>query len=150
MFGFDQNALLRIVGYIFAFMGLVVRLGLWKRWYWRGGSATYAYLPLGVLLILLSYTPIAKQQLGTIYFLYWLGLLLSAVCSMWWVIKPPTFIKPRWARWIDKHPDPIRKTMKDEVERGVDWETLIRTEADVDIWAKDLSKKASRQDEGSS
>ena len=40
--------------------------------------------------------------------------------------------------------------MKDEVERGVDWEKIVRTEADVDEWAQNLSKEASKQENGSS
>jgi hypothetical protein len=141
MFGLDQGALLRLMGIGFAVMGLGARLGAWKKWYWGSRGGAYAYLPLGVLFILFTYDAYFKENFSQYYFLYWGAFLAVGVLILWWAARPPTFIKPRWVRWVEKHPPHVIAAMAAEVEAGEAWTDKVRSEDAVDQWAKGLKAK---------
>ncbi len=140
----DTSALLRILGLGFMLAWAAVRLGYWKGWYWRTRGGAYAYLPLGVLFILYTYQGQARELPGAGHTLYLaLMVLLAGVC-VWWSARPPAFVKPAWIRWIELHPAKVRQAMAQAVEAGEAWEPHVRSQADVDAWAKSLRGRASK------
>jgi hypothetical protein len=141
MFGLDQQFLLRLMGAGFALMGLGARIGVWKKWYWGTRGGAYTYFPLGVLFILYTYDAYFKEALGPYYFLYWVAIIAVAILILWWAARPPTFVKPKWVRWVEKYPKHVIQAMADEVEAGKAWEENITSEEAVDTWAKGLKAK---------
>lgn len=141
MFGFDQQALLRLMGIGFALMGLGARVGAWKKWYWGSRGGAYAYLPLGLMFILYTYDDYFKENFRPYYFLYWAAIIVVAILILWLAARPPDFVKPRWVRWVEKHPKHVISAMAAEVEAGEAWEDNVKSEDAVDQWAKKLKGK---------
>jgi hypothetical protein len=141
----DQVRMLQVIGGIFIALGLATRFGLYKKWYWGGRGGAYAYLPLGLMFILFTFNSWAEESLTqTMYYGYIALFGLFGVFCIWWSLKPPGFIKPRWVRWIEKHPRRVVRMMKSEVEAGEEWEEIIKSEEEVDKWAKSLRGKLPR------
>lgn len=137
----DTSMLLRFLGIGFMLAWGAVRFGFWKGWYWRTRGGAYAYLPLGIIFVLYTYQDQAQAVLGTRYALYLALMILLAGTCVWWSAKPPAFVKPAWIRWIEAHPPKIRQAMVQAVEAGEDWESHVRSQAEVDAWAKALGKR---------
>lgn len=146
MFGFDQQVLLRLLGVGFALMGFGARVGAWKKWYWGSRVGAYAYLPMGILFILFTYDDAFKRNLGPYYFLYWVAIIVIALLILLWMARPPGFIKPKWIRWIEKHPQGVIDAMAAEVEGGKAWEEKVVSEEAVDRWARKLKAKTRKKE----
>lgn len=140
MFDIDTDTLLRFIGVGFALAWLIVRFGYWKGWYWRTRGGVYAYLPLGVVFYLYTYQELAQEKLGPNFFIYYGVMILLTLICVWWSVRPPAIIQPTWIRWIEQHPQRIRKAMANEVQNGVDWEKHVLSKEAVDAWARKLKR----------
>ncbi|MBN1265178.1 MAG: hypothetical protein JXA25_06780 [Anaerolineales bacterium] len=141
----NQVRLLQVVGGIFIALGFAARSGFYKKWYWSGRGGAYAYIPLGLMFILFTFHDWAEQTLSQPMYYGFLGLFgLFGIFCVWWTLKPPRFLQPRWVRWIEKHPRRVVQMMKSEVEAGEEWEEIIKSEEAIDQWAKVLRGKLPR------
>jgi len=141
MFGIDPQFLIQALGFAFIVAGVAARTGTWKNWYWRSRGAVYGYIPLGFLFLLYSFNAQAEERLGAYYVVYQgIGVLLL-VLGVWWSLRPPAFVKPRWVRWIEEYPLKVRKAMQRAVENGDDWESHMTSREAVDAWVKTLRSK---------
>lgn len=130
-----------MLGIGFAGAWLFVRMGYWKRWYWRTRGGVYAYLPLGVVFFLYTYQDQAQASLGSSYFLFVVGIILLALVCVWWSLRPPKIVQPAWVRWVEAHPKRIREGMAREAELNEDWEKHVQSQEAVDAWARSIKIK---------
>jgi uncharacterized membrane protein len=138
MFKFDPTLLIMAFGVIFISLGIAARLGLWKKWYWQSHGSAYGYIPIGCLFIFYSYYDTLKIILGANSWLFPVLFGLLAALGIWWSVRPPSFIKPKWVRWIEKHPSNLVEAMKRAANQSTDWECYITNEEAVDAWARTI------------
>lgn len=138
----DTNLYILLLGVFFIVVGLMVRFGLWKSWFWRSRGGAYAYIPMGIVLILYSYHSEIRELGGNAYILYLVVIGLFMALTLYFSLKPPKWIKPTWVSWIEKHPKHIVKRMKDAVIDGdKEWKNYVKDEDSLDRWAKQFRTK---------
>ncbi len=132
----DTQLLTQAFGLVFIGLGVVARIGAWKKWYWQSRASAYGYIPLGSLFILYSfYTPI-RNFLGTYDWLFPVSFALVLGLGIWLSVRPPSFIKPTWVRWVEKHPAYIIEAMSASAKKSNEWEQHVVSEEAVDAWAR--------------
>jgi hypothetical protein len=125
------------LGIIFIGIGIVVRLGLWKGWYWRSRGGVYGYIPMGIVFILYSYISEIREIGGTIYYGYTAIFLIFIGLTLYFSLRPPNWIKPRWVKWIERYPKHVVDKMRESAsEKDADWKSYVTDEESVDKWAK--------------
>ncbi len=136
----SEEILILVLGLGFSMLWVAARAGLWKRWYWRQRRSVYPYLPIGLLFLIYPYqedlTNLLQVPMIFVRSLPW----LLALIALWWIVLPPSFIKPRWVRWVERHPDKVYQAMAESVGRGEVWQEHILSQEAVDRWAKSLSR----------
>jgi len=135
-----QTAML-IIGAFFLIVGIVVRLGLWKDWYWKGLRTVHGYLPMGILFILLYFNPQISQIIQSKFLNYYLPIIVLLGMSAWFSARTPEYIKPTWITWIENYPPRVVDEMKKDVKAGVDWVDKVKDKSSVDAWARQLKYK---------
>jgi hypothetical protein len=145
IFNFDTQLLLQAFGLIFIVIGLVARMGLWKKWYWRSKGTVYSYIPLGLIFLLYSYNDLASARLGASFWLYQLSYIIPVAVGIWWVVRTPAFIKPDWVRWVEAYPEPVYQAMQQAAQDNPDWESHVTSPEKVQAWAKSLERVKSLQ-----
>jgi hypothetical protein len=143
---FNSQLLTQAFGLVFVGLGVVARLGIWKKWYWQSRGGAYAYIPLGCLFLLYSfYTPI-KNYLGAYDWLFPVLFAFILGIGVWLSVRPPSFVKPVWVRWVEKHPRYIIEAMTVSAKKSNDWERFVISEESVDTWARSFkAPKESRK-----
>ena len=137
----SETAILLLGGF-FIILGIFVRLGLWKNWYWRSRGGAYAYIPMGIVLMLYSYHDDIRQQGGNAYLLYLVVIGLFMVLTLYFSLRTPGWIKPAWVTWIETHPQHIVTKMKSAVVDGdKEWKHYVKDEESIDRWAKQFRSK---------
>lgn len=133
-----------VVGAIFIVLGVSVRLGMWKAWFWKTRGGVYGYVPLGLLFILYAYNEPLLDMLGSSAYLFYVafGLLFAAVLYL--SLRPPAWVKPGWVKWIESQPAPAVKAMRAAVQAGDTWNEHIQSQETVAAWARQLTKKNSK------
>jgi hypothetical protein len=139
-FDFDTQLLLQAFGLVFIGIGVIARLGFWKKWYWRSKSSVYSYLPLGVIFLMYSYNDTVKERLGSNYWIYLLAYAIPIAVGVWWVARPPAFVKPDWVLWVESYPQPVLEAMQKEAENDPSWESHVKNQEEVARWARSLEK----------
>ncbi len=145
MFNLDTGLLMQAFGLIFIGLGVAARIGYWKKWFWQVRSSIYGYIPFGCIFILSSFNEALKKAFAPnewIIFIFY-GVLLAI--GIWFSARPPLFIKPIWVRWIDKYPENIIEAMRSAAKEDPDWESHIKSEETVDVWAKSLKASKGRK-----
>ena len=138
----DTTIYIRILGVLFIVVGIVVRLGIWKSWYWRSRGGAYGYIPLGMVFILYTYIPEMQAIGGTLYYGYIAIFLLSIALTVYFSLRPPAWIKPTWVLWVEKHPKSVVKAMKNAaIDDDLDWKGQVDSEESVDKLAKKYRSK---------
>ncbi len=137
----DLNYAIPALGIIFIFAGIFIRLGNLKQVYWKSSRSMVGYIPLGLLFIVAGLYNAASKQ-GSYVFYAYIGLLIIVVAlTVYLAARPPNFLKPDWIRWIEKYPKAVQKAMAADVEANDQWKQNVASEAAVDAWAKQLSRK---------
>lgn len=138
----DPNLYIQILGVIFIFAGIMIRLGIWKGWYWRSRGGGFAYIPMGIVLILYTYIPEMQAIGGYLYYAY-IGIFLIFIgLTVYFSLKPPAWMKPKWVKWVEKHPKSVVKAMKAAaLEDELDWKGNLEDEESVDKLAKKYRSK---------
>jgi energy-coupling factor transporter transmembrane protein EcfT len=135
----DSPIFLVVLGVFFIFAAILGMSGRWKRWYWTSPRLVYLYLPIGILFLLAT--------LG-----YWVkGGALSTVLqgaefvmlgiAIWWVARPPDFLKPTWIRTIEAHPKAVYVAMAAAVKKGDEWHPKVQDPESLNQWIRTLEKK---------
>ncbi len=140
LFNFDTQPLLQAFGLIFIALGVVIRLGMWKKWYWRGKGTAYSYIPIGVIFLLYSFNDPAGAQLGPAYWIYLAVYAIPIALGVWWVLRPPAFVKPDWVRWIEAYPEKTCQAMQKDALGDPEWERHVTSPKSVEAWAKSLER----------
>jgi hypothetical protein len=141
VFGIDESLLTRIIGAAFVLLWLAARLSLWKRWFWRSPRSVYPYLPIGLVFLVYPEYERAQAAGGTEATVYLAILIALGLIAIWWMIRPPAFVKPDWVRWIQKHPESTYTAMRDLVNEGAEWRDQITDQRAVDRWARRVGRK---------
>lgn len=149
LFNFDTQLLLQAFGIIFIGIGVVVRLGLWKQWYWRSKTSVYAYIPLGIIFFMVSFNDLAREQLGVNFWVYQACYAVPVALGVWWVARTPTFVKPDWVRWVEAYPPRIYEAMQQAALKDAEWERHVTSQKEVEAWAKSLERTKLRPKAGS-
>lgn len=144
MFKLDPSLLLQAFGITFLGLGMAVRLGLWKKWYWRSRGTVYGYIPLGLIFLLYSFEALARQRLGTSYWLFQVSFGVIIAIGAWWTLRTPPFIKPTWVRWVEGHTASVLKAMEADAQADPNWERHVVSEQAVEAWIRGLDIKKSK------
>jgi len=138
----DTTIYIRFLGVFFIVVGILVRFGIWKSWYWRSRGGAYAYVPMGMVLILYTYIQDIKIMGGYIYYGYIAIFLILIALTVYFSLKPPGWVIPKWVKWVEKHPKTVVKAMKDAAFDGdLDWKGNVDDEESVDKLAKKYRSK---------
>jgi hypothetical protein len=138
----ETDVLIVIMGGLFIVIGILVRFGLWKSWYWRSRGGAYAYVTMGMVFILYAGISRISEQGGIIYYLYIALFLLMIGLTVYFSLRPPAWMKPTWVTWIEKHPKSVVKAMKEAAQDSdFDWKERVVDEKSVDLWAKKFRSK---------
>lgn len=133
-----QTIIVVIFGFLFLGVGLAIRFGYWKSWYWRNVRMVHSYIPLGILIILFGLNDLARERLGTNYVIYQ-GITISIfLVGAWWSIRPPKLILPEWVQWIEAHPKKVVIAMLKAARSGQEWKSKVQSKSAVDSWARSL------------
>lgn len=137
----NTNILLQLFGIAFIALGLAAILGLWQKWYWQTRGTVYSYIPLGCLFIFFSFDDQIMHilNLTNIHINLIAGLFLAI--GLWWAVKTPNFLKPAWVGWVEKHPKRVQRAMKEAVMNGQEWQPHMKSEDDLDRWARKLKRQ---------
>jgi len=137
----DVNYAISLLGIIFVFAGVFIRMGNLKQVYWRSSRSMVGYIPLGIVFIVAGLYDSASRQGGTKFYAYIALLVIVVGLTIYCAARPPDFIKPTWIRWIEKYPKAVQKAMAADVEDNSNWKENVTSEAAVNAWAKQLSRK---------
>jgi len=141
-FSFDTNLLLQAFGLVFVGLGVVIRLGTWKQWYWGSKNSGYSYFPIGIVFLMYSFNDQVSAQLGSLSWIYLACYAIPVGVGIWWTVYPPTLIKPQWVRWIEAYPEKAYQAMKKDVLADPRWERHVVSEQSVQAWARSLGQHA--------
>ena len=137
----DPNYAIPLLGIIFIFAGVFIRLGNLKQIYWKSSSSMVGYIPLGILFIVAGLYEFASRQSTVVFYAYIALLVIVVGLTLYCGTRPPVFLKPAWIRWIEKYPKPVQKAMAADVADNSQWKQNVASEAAVDAWAKQLARK---------
>ncbi len=137
----DVNYAIPLLGIIFLFAGVIIRLGNLKQVYWRSSRSMVGYIPLGIVFLVAGLYETASRQGGTVFYAYIALLVIVVGLTIYCAARPPDFMKPDWIRWIEKYPKSVQKAMAADVEDNSNWKENVASEAAVNAWAKQLSRK---------
>jgi hypothetical protein len=146
---FDTPSLLRILGLIFIGIGIVARLGFWKKWYWRSRGMVYSYIPIGVVFLLYGLNDLAKARLGGFFWIFEICYAIPVLMAIWWMSRPPDFVKPDWVRWIEAYPEETYQAMQKSAQEDPSWERHVTSPQEVSAWAKSLGRGKTKSKTGS-
>ena len=132
----STQLLTQAFGLVFIGLGVVARLGIWKKWYWQSRGIAYGYIPLGCLFLLYSFYNTLNNILGSYEWLFPVFFALILGAGVWWSIRPPAFVKPVWVGWVEKHPSYIIDAMSSSAKKNNDWAQYVISEEAVDTWAR--------------
>ena len=135
----NPNLITGVLGLVFIAIGLMIKLGLWKKYFWRTRGGMYGYMPLGMLFILYSYQEEA-QLLGSRYWMYLAAFGILIAIAVWWSVRPPAFLKPEWVLWVEAHPRHVIDRMRKDAENDPDWVRHTTSQETIDQWAKELTR----------
>ncbi len=137
----DLNYVVPLLGILFIFAGVIIRLGNLKQVYWKSSRSMVGYIPLGILFIVAGLYDAASKQGSLVFYAYIALLVIVVALTVFLAARPPNFLKPDWIRWIEKYPKAVQKAMAADVEVNDQWKQNVANEAAVDAWAKQLSRK---------
>lgn len=129
-----------LLGLAFIGIGLMIKFGLWKKYFWRTRGGMYGYIPLGLLFILYSFQEEATQLLGSRYWMYLAGFGVLIAIAVWWSLRPPGFLKPAWVHWVESYPKHVIDRMRKEAESDPEWVRHTSSQESIDRWAKELTR----------
>lgn len=138
-----QNIMMAFGGIFFA-LGLLVRLGIWKNWFWKQQRMVYGYIPLGLLFIYFSFNEQAQERLGTNHIYFQGFAIILFLVGIWWSARPPSFVKPGWVRWIEAHPKRVVEAMQAAAGKNDEWKEKVKSKQAVDNWARGIMLKMPR------
>ena len=141
IFNFNTQLLLQAFGFIFIGLGVIVRLGTWKKWYWRSKTTIYSYIPIGLIFLLVSFQDQAKEQLGTNYWIYQAGYAIPVAVAIWWVARTPAFVKPDWVKWIGGISPKYLPGDAGGCSGRPRMECHVTSQKEVEAWAKSLEMR---------
>jgi hypothetical protein len=139
-----------VVGLGVIVFGGLVRIGWYKRWYLMDDdsiffdkSAHYAFLPLGLSLILLGIMlllpPLSKASSYALYGFFILGGL-GATLFFW----QPSWLKPSWIRWLEENNQDILDLIIEEGRKTKDWGKVVATQEGLEAWVAEVRRKHDR------
>jgi hypothetical protein len=135
-----QIIIVVLFGCLFLGVGLAIRFGYWKSWYWRNVRMIHGYIPLGILIILFGFNDLARERLGSNYVVYQAVTISIFLVGAWWSIRPPKLMIPEWVNWIETHPRKVVVAMIKAAREGQDWKSKVQSKKSVDAWARALKK----------
>jgi len=130
-----------IFGLLFLATGIVVRVGFWKDWYWKGLKLAYGYIPMGLLFVFWYFKPNILQNIESEFFSYQLPTAILLILSAWFSGRTPKLMKTRWVNWIESNPNRVVEGMTEEVKSGVDWVDKVKSQQAVGAWARAVRRK---------
>jgi energy-coupling factor transporter transmembrane protein EcfT len=149
IFNINTPLLLQVLGIIFIGIGIVARLGIWKKWYWRSPGMVYSYIPVGVVFLLYGFNDLARERLGIYFWVYQVCYAIPVIVAVWWMVRLPSFVKPDWVRWVEAYPDQTYQAMQRAAQEDPSWESHVSSEQEVSAWAEALKKKHTQVKRGS-
>ena len=137
----DLNYAVPLLGLIFIFAGVIIRLGNLKQVYWKSHRSMVGYIPLGILFVVAGFYDFASKQGSVVFYAYIALLVIVVGLTLYFATRPPDFLKPAWIRWVEKYPKAVQKAMAVDVESNEQWKQNVNSETAVDAWAKQLARK---------
>lgn len=132
------------LGLFFIYMGIMVRIGKWRRQLMFRGFPVLASpvffliaIPLGLSLVIIGLKIIFPE---------WDLLIPLAICffsamilSFWM----PDWLFPKWFRWLmNKYEHVLGEMFEEAHQMGVkEWEAQTSTQEDLEQWADSIARK---------
>jgi len=138
----DIDFAILVMGAAFVLLGVFIRLGNLKQVYWKSPRSMTSYIPLGLVFIGANYLDDLALQPRPVYYAAIAVFAVLVGLTLWFSTKAPDFMKPAWIRWVEKHPERVRKAMAEEAEGNKEWQANVVSEEAVDAWARQISRKA--------
>jgi hypothetical protein len=128
--------------------GILAHLGIYKSLYamksypaFAPNALAYILIPGSVLCFMFALIPflpsveIRRNFLAYVIFPYQVFLIVLATWR-------PEWLKPKWLRWLEReHGDIIELLWKDVREDRWNWESRVRTQAELEAWVAEVRKR---------
>jgi hypothetical protein len=134
----NPQLIISIIGIVFVALGISVRTGWWKKWYWRTRGGAYGYIPMGCLFLLYAYESKVVQYVNSIVLVA--VYVVLAILVVFLSLKPPKWIKPSWILWVEELPAATQKAMRNQAKEDDEWMEFIDSRESLQKWAKQLRK----------
>ena len=134
----NPQLIISIIGVVFMALGISVRTGWWKKWYWRTRGGVYGYIPMGCLFLLYAYESKVVQHVNNFVLVAVYVVLATLVVFL--SLKPPKWIKPTWIRWIEEMPAATQKAMRNHAKEDDEWMDFVDSRESLQKWFKQLKK----------
>ena len=134
----NPQLIISIIGVVFMALGISVRTGWWKKWYWRTRGGVYGYIPMGCLFLLYAYESKVVQHVNNFVLVAVYVVLATLVVFL--SLKPPKWIKPTWIRWIEEMPAATQKAMRNHAKEDDEWMDFVDSRESLQKWVKQLKK----------
>ncbi len=134
----NPQLIISIIGIVFIALGISVRTGWWKKWYWQTRGGAYGYIPMGLLFLLYAYEGRLAQYFNN-YVLIAVYVVL-AILVVYLSLRPPRWIKPSWICWIEELPAATQKVLRNHAKDDNDWMEFVNSRESLQKWAKQLKK----------
>ena len=144
-----QMMIVVLFGILFTAVGLAIRFGYWKSWYWKNVRMVHGYIPLGILIILFGFNDLAKERLGSSYVVYQAITISIFLVGVWWSLRPPKLLIPDWVKWIEAHPKKLVVAMIKEARASQDWKQKVQSKATIDVWARSIKTSLTKSQDHS-
>ena len=140
MVDLTSQIFLSAMGAFFLLAAVLGIVGRWKRWYWTSKRLVYIYLPIGILFLVAAVSQFFTDKTYTTVFQAVEFVLLGV--GIWWVARPPDFLKPAWIRTIEARPKAIYNAMARAVKQGEEWRSKVANQEALEKWIRAIEKRS--------
>ncbi len=125
--------------------GISIRLGYWKKWYlgpddpiFYPKPGAYGFITLGLSFFCTAMVLVLSEPWQT--FATWVTFAFAGL-SVLLVGLQPSWIKPKWVRYLEEENGDILDRLIEEARWTKDWDKRIATQEGLEAWVTEVREK---------
>jgi len=135
------------VGVLFIVMGVLIRIGRYKRWYlvddnsmFYHKAAYYGFIPWGLASMLapmIIFLPTGAAEQGLVVYVVFSLLGIGVLLTFW----QPWWLTPGWVRWLERNHNDILDILIEEGDQTPNWARHVNTQEQLEEWVAEVRRK---------